>query len=84
MSPRTAPSTAAPAGAHAGQAPVEYLLIIGVIAVLCLPAPPIGTTTAAAPVYTYPANDAQYKQGRWATYVTERVAGCHRIGVLGY
>ena len=32
--------------------------------------PPIGTTTAAAPVYTYPANDEQCKQGLWATYVT--------------
>ena len=91
MSPHAPKPTAARAGAHAGQSLVEYLLIIGVIAVLCLPAfaflqgatrgafdrqsaglnaPPIGTTTAAAPVYTSPANDEACKQGLWATYVT--------------
>ena len=76
MAPRT-PRPATPEGARAGQALVEYLLIISVLALLCLPAfafmqsasggafdrQAAGLNSPA--LFTYPSGDEQCKAGTW-------------------
>jgi Flp pilus assembly pilin Flp len=80
MSRRSPTPTAAPARAHAGQALVEYLLIISVVALLCIPAFAFlqGATGGAfdrqatglnsAPLFTYPSGDEPCKDARWASW----------------